>query len=202
MGAEAARRDRLGPRRPRHLHLAGDALDGRDGRPPGAARRDRPPSRRRAGRAPSGAPAPAPSCSRSGSRSAPSASSRRPWSPRPGRPSAPLLERDSRSRWWALVLPLSIAVVIARDRARLGRPPAFSPTWPWSRCRRWRPLALGLDRPRRPAAAGAAGRCRSSPSPGPTDGHAQRPDARRWRSRPWPASASAGCSPASSPAAG
>ena len=107
--------DRLGPRRPRHPQLAGDAVDG---------------CRRRAARAPRGPAAPAEgraarrrdagrrlgrtraACSRSGSRSASSASCRRRWSQHPKPASAPFLGR-LRSSWWALVLPLPIAVVVA-----------------------------------------------------------------------------------------
>ena len=138
-------------------------------------------------------------CSPSPSRSASSASSRRPsW--RCARPaSTPLLAR-LRSRWWALVLPLSIAVVIggiALDSAgahfltylALVAVPPLAALALASIVRGGRPaLALLVDSPLRPR----LGR----------QGLADAARPRRWRSPRSPASASAGCSSASSRGAG
>ena len=175
VGAEAADRARLGPRRARDDELAGDALDDRRGGAARAAPGERPrasvrPAAARPRRRPARAPAPpeiagsAP-CSPSGSRSAPSASFRASSWPCPAvTPTIPLLEPLRR--------PLVGAGAAALDRRRdrrdrprlgLGEVPHLAGAD--------RGAAAGGDRPRLDRPRGAPlvrprSRSPSSPSPG------------------------------------
>ncbi len=154
VGAGAASRDRLAPRRDRHPQLAGDALDGRRGGTPRAAAKAAPrpaasPTERpRPPRAPSRRP-----CFPSGSRSAPSASSRRRWSRRPRPATAPFLSGAAQP-----LLGAGAAALDRRrgrgDRARVGHrrlPHLPRPGRGAAACS----AGLGGDRPWRPTALGA-----------------------------------------------
>ena len=195
VGARTADRDRLGPRRARHLQLAGDAVDDRRRRagsspapaPCAAARARRPPDRPRAA---IGGPARARArarprrrggsrCSPSGSRSALSASSRASWWAFPAPRSRFPCSSRLRGRWWALVLPLVDRRRDRRDRPRrsLGPLPHLAGAD--------RGAAAGggrarLDRPRRAAAAGPPGDAPLRPRLG-GEGRTGRPVGGRWR---------------------
>ena len=77
------------------------------------------------------------------------------WSRRPGPPPLPS-STGLRSSWWALVPPLSIAVVIGGDRPRLGLGPLPHLPGPVRGAAAGR-AGAGCDRPRRPPAARPAG---------------------------------------------
>ena len=103
----------------------------------------------------------------------------RPGAARRGAPAAHVRRcwKRLRSRWWALVLPLSIVVVIAAVALRNRPSPDFLTYLALVAVPPLAAAALACDRPRRPAAAGAAGRAALRPRLG-RQGHPRRPDRR------------------------
>ena len=159
MGAEAAHGDRLGPRR-RSPPSPGWRCSGRSP-PPGGSSRATPSGRREAGSGDASAEV-LPFSLSIGVLSLVQASLVAAPEPPPCRRLAGL-----RSRWWALVLPVSIVVVIAA--IALDSASAHVADLPGAvRGAAAGGAGAGADRPRRPPAARAAGRAALRRSPGPS----------------------------------